>query len=173
MSEYKFTHELMKDLRRRLPSAWVVKHNDLRTGGIPDFSVSYGKVTLWIEAKWVPDAERPPEKTFTALQWQTLFRLRGAGFYALGSPRGHVLYPVTDSWKNKRLSSAIVAHDKTVRALGARIVYLLSVRTDHELQLCSTGGCAIEANRTWTGVHGEIHTCRFHRVPAEIKRRKK
>jgi len=53
MTESFFTRKLLKALRSHpaLLDAVIWKHNDASTGGIPDFSVSWGRVTLWFEVK--------------------------------------------------------------------------------------------------------------------------
>lgn len=50
MTESKFTHELMADLRG-LTGGHVLKHCDRFTGGIPDLSVTVHGLTTWIEVK--------------------------------------------------------------------------------------------------------------------------
>lgn len=51
MRESKFTGELLKALRAMMPDAVVLKHTDLFTGGIPDFSVTIDRKTTWFEVK--------------------------------------------------------------------------------------------------------------------------
>jgi len=73
MTESFFTRKLLKALRSHpaLLDAVIWKHNDASTGGIPDFSVSIGKITMWGEVK------RYPNKP-TKLQWNSIGRL-GSG----------------------------------------------------------------------------------------------
>ncbi len=73
MTESAFTRKLIAALRKTeaLRDAWIVKHNDATTGGVPDFSVTVGRHTEWFEVKLHPN--RP-----TKLQAWTLEKI-GAG----------------------------------------------------------------------------------------------
>jgi hypothetical protein len=53
VTESQFTAKLLRALRSHtaLREAWIVKHNDRTTSGIPDFSISVGRITLWFEVK--------------------------------------------------------------------------------------------------------------------------
>lgn len=55
MTEGEFNRKLKAALEKRLQSWVVLKHNDRSTKGIPDFSVSQGSMTLWIECKMEPE----------------------------------------------------------------------------------------------------------------------
>lgn len=53
MRESEFTQRLLKALRAHpaMKDAVIFKHNDRSTRGIPDFSISIGMKTLWVEVK--------------------------------------------------------------------------------------------------------------------------
>jgi len=75
--------KLVKALRETLPEGTVVlRHEDIRTAGIPDISVSLLGRTLWIEVKAEPYKLR-------GIQHETLRRLRGV--YAISKKEGWVL----------------------------------------------------------------------------------
>ena len=69
MLEGAFNRKLKKALEAALPDAYIVKHNEMTTGGVPDLSVSSGPITLWIESK--RHKENP-----TKLQWWSIDKLR-------------------------------------------------------------------------------------------------
>jgi hypothetical protein len=71
MLEGQFTRELIKRLRAHhaLRDAYIVKHANPFTAGVPDFSVSVGIRTLWVEVK-------RHEKNPTKLQWHTVNKLK-------------------------------------------------------------------------------------------------
>lgn len=56
MTESMFTGKLIRALKQHpaLREAWIQKHNDRSSAGIPDLSVSIGCGTLWIEVKVAP-----------------------------------------------------------------------------------------------------------------------
>jgi hypothetical protein len=68
------THPAMKD-------CLVLKHNDATTGGIPDFSISNGYHTIWIEVKM-------QDNNLSKLQMYTLKKLRFAGQVVYASKNG-------------------------------------------------------------------------------------
>jgi hypothetical protein len=51
MTEATVLSTFLKKLRGHLPDAVVMKHNDQSLIGMPDVSVTYRGLTLWIEAK--------------------------------------------------------------------------------------------------------------------------
>ena len=71
MLEGQFTRELLKRLRSHaaLRDAYIVKHANPFTAGVPDFSVSVGIRTLFVEVK-------RKGKNPTKLQWHTINKLR-------------------------------------------------------------------------------------------------
>lgn len=74
MLESKFTSLLLKNLRElpELNGCIIWKHSNFYTAGIPDFSVTRGTVTHWVEVKMYPNYA-------TALQLDTLRRLARGG----------------------------------------------------------------------------------------------
>lgn len=70
MLEGQFTRELIKRLKRHpaLKDAYIVKHVNPFTAGVPDFSVSVGIRTLWVEVK-------RHKNNPTKLQWYTIDKL--------------------------------------------------------------------------------------------------
>jgi hypothetical protein len=55
MRESTFTSLLLKHLRAALPDCYIVKHSNVYTSGVPDFSVSRGSLTHWFEVKINPN----------------------------------------------------------------------------------------------------------------------
>jgi hypothetical protein len=51
LTESSVSSAFMKKLRERLPKAVVMKHNDLGLIGMPDASVTWAGLTLWLEYK--------------------------------------------------------------------------------------------------------------------------
>jgi hypothetical protein len=76
-----FNRKLKKALTAALPNCVVLKHNDISTGGIPDFSVSNGVRTLWIEVKMKGNFCTP-------LQMNTLMRFREAALEIVANKDG-------------------------------------------------------------------------------------
>lgn len=83
MLEGEFNRKLKKALEGRLPRKdyVVLKHNDISTGGIPDFSISNGLRTLWVEVKMKGNFCTP-------LQMNTLMRFREAAFEIIADKDG-------------------------------------------------------------------------------------
>jgi hypothetical protein len=77
--------DLVKKLRKRLPWAITLRHEDRFTAGVPDISITNGKYrsTLWLEVKF--DIEL---SEIGGLQKHTLMRL--GGFYVLYDQDRHV-----------------------------------------------------------------------------------
>lgn len=91
MTESQFTHKLLRALKQhpRLQDAWIQKHSDRVNAGIPDFSITRGRTTIWAEVKMWPN--KP-----TKLQAWTL-RCIGEGGSALITVKGngHLVTPIT------------------------------------------------------------------------------
>ena len=70
MTEGAWTSEFIKRLRAHhgLRDAYIVKHANQFTAGVPDFSVSIGIRTLWVEVK-------RHKNNPTKLQWHTIHAL--------------------------------------------------------------------------------------------------
>ena len=92
MNESEHTAKLLRELRRVMRGATVVKLSDNYTRGLPDFFVTTTRgVTTWFEAKLIVGRERLgvrsatvtiwPKRDVPLLQWETLRRL----------VRGHVV----------------------------------------------------------------------------------
>jgi hypothetical protein len=65
---------LVRAFREDLPGCVVFRHEDMRTAGIPDISVTWHGRTRWIEVK----LDRPGSRSkVTAIQRLTLERLQG------------------------------------------------------------------------------------------------
>lgn len=94
MLEGEFNRKLKKALVARLPQKdyVVLKHNDMTTGGIPDFSVSNGLHTIWIEVKMKGNFCTP-------LQMNTLMRFGDAAYEIIADRNGKaaVLYSKRNS----------------------------------------------------------------------------
>lgn len=116
MNEAQYTQKLLRELRGRLGSRGVVlKHADLFTAGIPDFSITVNGITTWFEAKRfeknrIANTEYGnriflghEQDDVDAIQWETLRRL-GRGFIIVYTPIGCGIHLVTESWKNMKIS---------------------------------------------------------------------
>lgn len=90
MTESQFTQKLLRALKQHpaLREAWIQKHNDRTSAGIPDFSVTRNRVTVWYEVKMWPN--RP-----TKLQAWTLRRLKDGGALIIVKGRDCVITPIT------------------------------------------------------------------------------
>ncbi|MCR4301824.1 MAG: hypothetical protein NUV51_09460 [Sulfuricaulis sp.] len=66
---------LVRTLKEQLPGFIVLRHEDVRTSGIPDISVTGGGRTSWIEVK-----HATPHLETRGIQELTCLRLAGAGF---------------------------------------------------------------------------------------------
>ena len=105
MSEKKFIRTAMEQLRREIPEAVVIRHEDKFTKGVPDVSVTGFRRTLWLEFKWVPKLPfdklynnvKLPKKTFPILQLHQMKKLSnlGSARYVIGSEAHEVflMYP--------------------------------------------------------------------------------
>lgn len=71
MNEGEFKIRLCKLVRSSDANLVVLRHEDIRTAGIPDISISTRMHTLWVEAKVTPGMK------LSALQDRTLERLGG------------------------------------------------------------------------------------------------
>lgn len=82
MNEASLSRTLCQRLRRELPGAVVFKHNDLSTAGVPDISVTWGGITVWLEVK------RGERITGRGVQRETMRRLMqvGRAYYVHFSP---------------------------------------------------------------------------------------
>jgi hypothetical protein len=58
MTEATVSAPLMKKLREKLPGSVVFKHADLGLKGLPDCSVTWKGLTLWLEFKLMDSASR-------------------------------------------------------------------------------------------------------------------
>jgi hypothetical protein len=72
MTEGKWTQKLLQRLRAVMPEAYIIKHHNYYTSGIPDFSITIGYRTTFWEIKVMPNR-------LTALQAETIRRLGDAG----------------------------------------------------------------------------------------------
>jgi hypothetical protein len=86
LTESQWTSQFLKKLRAALPEAVALKHNDIATGGIPDFSVTHFEGgpyarTTWVEVKIIG----APSVMFKPLQVEMLKRL--GGWYLVYSPK--------------------------------------------------------------------------------------
>lgn len=91
-SESKLKHELCNLLKQALPGSVVFRHEDQFTAGIPDISVTWGGITVWIEVKLAKPSIKGRE-----IQLMTGVRLDGAGNCI------YVVYELRDNNKKTRI----------------------------------------------------------------------
>lgn len=72
MLEGAFTSKLLRDLRRKMPQALVVKLSDRYTSGLPDFFVSLNGHTTFFEVKLASN-----KRIYEPLQLAMLKKLNG------------------------------------------------------------------------------------------------
>lgn len=88
MTEPQFTRKLLAELRRRIPRAEIIKHANPYSAGVPDFSITRGNRTMWVEVKVTTAPTRPDSRgrkeMFSPLQFERLKRL--CGYYLIYSP---------------------------------------------------------------------------------------
>lgn len=88
MTETQLLAKLLKDLRARVGTQGVVfKHQDAKTTGVPDFSLTMNGLTSWWEAKKLDKSGRIKG---TELQRQRMreLALAGAAWYIVWSDEG-------------------------------------------------------------------------------------
>ena len=78
MLEGKVTQKLLKELRNKIPSAWICKHSNSYVGGIPDFSITYRDSTSWWEIK--------TDSKVSLLQAETLKRIGSTAHVIIWKP---------------------------------------------------------------------------------------
>jgi hypothetical protein len=92
MTENEQTRRLIYGLKMLLPEAVIIKHTDMFTKGVPDFSVTEDGKTTWWEAKVIDaqageDVILRPKRDVDAVQWETLRRLK-CGYLIIYTPSG-------------------------------------------------------------------------------------
>jgi hypothetical protein len=89
VNEASVTSVLLSVLRHRLPGFVVLKHNDAKTAGIPDISVTGRGLTTWLEIKV---GETIESRMMQQIMLQRLFvASRGGAFYVLYRSDGVVI----------------------------------------------------------------------------------
>ena len=85
MTEASLKSDLVRILRHELRGSVVLRHEDKLTSGIPDISVTWRRMTVWLEAKFLN-----PSFYSKGIQTLTLKRLASAGhcFYVLYQKEG-------------------------------------------------------------------------------------
>lgn len=74
MNENELKRNLVEAIKETLPGATVLPHQDVRTNGIPDLSITWKGRTVWVEVKY----DRPKTKSkLEAIQLVMLKRLGG------------------------------------------------------------------------------------------------
>lgn len=111
MTENAFTRKLLRALRSHaaLRDAYIAKHNDISTGGIPDFSVSIGAKTIWAEVK------RYPNKP-TKLQWATILKLDVGCLLITDHRNGSI-----GLWQASK-PATVVSFDELVEEIARRVL---------------------------------------------------
>ena len=87
--ESQFTSKLIRVLRRAMPSAWICKHSNSYTAGVPDFSITFKDATTWWEVKTTAP--------LTKLQAATLERIGKTAFILRW---GSVMWLLFDNFGN-------------------------------------------------------------------------
>lgn len=100
MTEATITRDIIIFLKSHL-SGIVWKHNDMRTAGIPDLSITTGGATWWFEVKLLPNcADRSRTvRLFPRLQLESLCKLERAGLRTR-----YLLVTETSLYDKRRLS---------------------------------------------------------------------
>lgn len=97
MDEAKVKSEIMQQLKRRVPSACAIRHEDLFRSGVPDISVTMG-LTHWLEVKYVrpKDTDSKIREHFPKLQLATCLWLERQGRcnYLVAFAHGRMTYAV-------------------------------------------------------------------------------
>lgn len=80
MTEAKIVRDIVAFLKSHLTGV-VLKHNDMRTAGIPDLSVTTGGSTWWFEVKFLPAWEDrcKSARLFSRLQLEMMRKLDNSG----------------------------------------------------------------------------------------------
>jgi hypothetical protein len=77
MNESKFTQRLLRELRLKMPTAFIAKMSDRYTGGLPDFFVALDRSVTFFEVKLSSN-----KRIFEPIQLETLKRLN-TGMYII------------------------------------------------------------------------------------------
>lgn len=75
MNESKLKSSFMFQVKTLLPNFLALRHEDVRTSGIPDMSITGAGQTTWWEAKYAD-----PRFESTGIQELTMLRLAAAGY---------------------------------------------------------------------------------------------
>ncbi len=115
MTEATVTRDIIDFLKSHLPGI-VWKHNDMRTAGIPDLSVTTGGATWWFEVKLIPDwTDRiKTARLFPRLQLDSLCKLERAGL------RTRYLLVTETSLRGQRRLSVVIPQ-KIKQRLGDKM----------------------------------------------------
>lgn len=125
MTEAQATRDIIDFLKRHL-SGVVWKHNDMRTAGIPDLSVTVSGATWWFEVKFIPNWSDRSKTTrlFPRLQLESMCKLERAGLRAR-----YLLVIETSLYGQRRLS--IVIPQEIKRKLDGKIHLFFSPAAHH------------------------------------------
>lgn len=91
MNEATVVRMIIANLKKGFPRAVIYKHADIYTAGIPDISITCGKITHWIEVKFLKPVETQStmSKHFDRLQLANmrLLEREGHAFYLIAKQR--------------------------------------------------------------------------------------
>lgn len=119
VNEASLKGDLVRELRASLPGAVVLRHEDKITSGIPDISVTLGRVTTWLEVKLA--APSFSSKGIQALTCRRLAR-QGSCLYVIYGPgeQTTVCHPEhLERWERLPSRVAVVSHAFVTRVLRA------------------------------------------------------
>lgn len=98
---------LVDAIKKTMPGCVLIRHEDVRTSGIPDFSLTGYMRTSWWEVK-----HGTPKFDSTGIQELTMLRLAGAGFAR------YIIYDENKVGQNKR---TLIVHPKHLKDLEPEV----------------------------------------------------
>jgi hypothetical protein len=105
-NESSLKSELMQQFKLRLPNYVALRHEDVRTAGIPDISLTGYRRTTWLEAKHDDDDGFKS----TGIQELTMLRLASAGC---------ARYII---WQEKKgIRRTLIVHPKGLKTLDTKL----------------------------------------------------
>jgi hypothetical protein len=160
MNESRVKSDLAAYLTKRLPGAVIFKHQD-RIAGVPDLSVTWGGISVWIEVKLANPRFKSPE-----LQKLQMRRLSANGYaiyviYDIKNDDTHIVEPSNiDAWPPLPLRHipCKLNHERV-----AQFIKLCNVARGERARGRARGACQVteDAYDPTADEHGDSH-CDTH-----------
>lgn len=122
------TSDLVRHVKLVVPGAVVFKHTDAMTAGVPDISITYNGITLWLEGKVSRGGGKPEGTGVQLLTMQRLFN-HGRAAYVVwwqrdSERRTYILTPRQfGAWELGDEFAGGWRHDYVVRYLRSKLPF--------------------------------------------------